>query len=83
MIVRDLVCGLYYGARDTRPDRSVYDTCAYHPDRPGGELGGTNYTLCHVDVPIRNCSLVLDGEPIVVDGDIVVEAMRAELAVKA
>jgi 2,5-dihydroxypyridine 5,6-dioxygenase len=48
---------------------------------PNGELGGTNDTLCHVDVPMRNCSLYLDGAPIVVDGKIVVpEQLPAELA---
>jgi 2,5-dihydroxypyridine 5,6-dioxygenase len=48
---------------------------------PNGELGGTNDTLCHVDVPMRNCSLYLDGTPIVVDGKIVVpEQLPAELA---
>ena len=32
---------------------------------------------CHVDIPMRNCSLYLDDEPIVVDGDIVVPEMQA------
>ena len=44
---------------------------------PNQELGGANDTQCHVDVPMRNCTLYLDGEPIVVDGDIVVEEMQA------
>jgi 2,5-dihydroxypyridine 5,6-dioxygenase len=39
---------------------------------PNGELGGSNDTLCHVDIPMRNCSLFLDGTPIVVDGEVVV-----------
>jgi 2,5-dihydroxypyridine 5,6-dioxygenase len=44
---------------------------------PNQEFGGTNNTQCHVDVPMRGCSLLLDDEPIVLDGDIVVEEMKA------
>jgi 3-isopropylmalate dehydrogenase len=33
IIVRELVGGLYYGARGTRPDGTVFDTCEYHPDQ--------------------------------------------------
>jgi len=31
LIVRELVAGLYYGARGERPDGTVFDTCEYHP----------------------------------------------------
>jgi 3-isopropylmalate dehydrogenase len=31
VIVRELVAGLYYGARGVRPDGTVFDTCEYHP----------------------------------------------------
>jgi 3-isopropylmalate dehydrogenase len=46
LIVRELVGGLYFGERGTRPDGTVYDTCEYHPDqirrvvRKGFELAG-------------------------------------------
>jgi 3-isopropylmalate dehydrogenase len=33
MIVRELIGGLYFGARGTRPDGTVFDTCEYHPDQ--------------------------------------------------
>jgi len=43
---------------------------------PNQELGGSNDTACHFDIPMRNCTLYLDDEPIVVDGDVVPEEMR-------
>jgi 3-isopropylmalate dehydrogenase len=47
LIVRELVGGLYFGARGTRSDGTVFDTCEYHPDqvervlRKGFELART------------------------------------------
>ncbi|MFB6451348.1 leucyl aminopeptidase [Bradyrhizobium tunisiense] len=38
---------------------------------PNNELGGPNDTACHLDIPMRNCSLFLDDEPVVVDGRVV------------
>jgi 2,5-dihydroxypyridine 5,6-dioxygenase len=43
---------------------------------PNNELGGSNDTACHFDIPMRGNSLFLDDEPIVVDGDVVVPEMR-------
>jgi 2,5-dihydroxypyridine 5,6-dioxygenase len=57
--------------------RSFYGNVLFSTG-PNGELGGPNETLCHVDVPMRNCSLYLDDEPIVVDGDIVVDVLKAD-----
>jgi len=44
---------------------------------PNTELGGTNDTACHVDMPLRNCSLALDGRPIVERGVVLPAEMRA------
>ena len=33
LVVRELVGGLYYGARGTRPDGTVFDTMEYRPDQ--------------------------------------------------
>ncbi len=47
LVVRELVGGLYYGARGVREDGTVYDTMEYRPDqveriaRRGFELAGT------------------------------------------
>ncbi len=49
---------------------------------PNQQFGGPNKTQCHLDVPMRNCTLFLDDRPIVVDGDVVVEEMRPRSAVK-
>jgi 3-isopropylmalate dehydrogenase len=47
LIVRELLGGLYYGARGRRDDGTVYDTCEYHPSeiervaRRAFEIAGT------------------------------------------
>ena len=33
LVVRELVGGLYYGARGVREDGTVFDTCEYHPSQ--------------------------------------------------
>jgi 2,5-dihydroxypyridine 5,6-dioxygenase len=43
---------------------------------PNTELGGTNDTPCHLDIPMKNCTLYLDGKLIVHDGDIVIDEMQ-------
>jgi 2,5-dihydroxypyridine 5,6-dioxygenase len=35
---------------------------------PNLELGGSNDTGCHLDIPLRGCDLFLDGEPILKGG---------------
>jgi 2,5-dihydroxypyridine 5,6-dioxygenase len=57
--------------------RSFYGNVLFSTG-PNGELGGPNKTLCHVDMPMRNCTLYLDDEPVVVDGDIVVDVLKAD-----
>jgi len=43
---------------------------------PNTELGGSNDTACHLDMPLRNCSLTLDGAPIVDHGRVVPPEMQ-------
>jgi 2,5-dihydroxypyridine 5,6-dioxygenase len=45
---------------------------------PNTELGGTNDTQCHLDIPMKNCTLYLDGKLIVQDGEVVIEEMKPE-----
>jgi 2,5-dihydroxypyridine 5,6-dioxygenase len=44
---------------------------------PNTEAGGKRNTPCHMDIPLRACSLSLDGTPITVNGDIVLEDQKA------
>ena len=44
---------------------------------PNVELGGTNDTACHLDLPMKGCDLYLDDELIVQHGDIVPNDMKA------
>ena len=44
---------------------------------PNTELGGDNDTPCHLDMPLRNCTLTLDDEVIVADGKLVPPELRA------
>ncbi len=43
---------------------------------PNTEVGGTNDTACHLDMPMRNCSLFLDGKTVVQNGAIAMDEMR-------
>lgn len=47
---------------------------------PNQQFGGPNRTACHLDIPMRNCTLTLDDVPVIVDGDVVVEEMRPAAA---
>ena len=43
---------------------------------PNDLVGGPNHTSCHLDIPMRSCSLFLDDRPVIVDGEVVIDAMR-------
>ncbi len=45
---------------------------------PNQELGGTNDTPAHIDIPMRGCSVFLDDEPVIVDGDFVVPELKVD-----
>jgi 2,5-dihydroxypyridine 5,6-dioxygenase len=56
--------------------RSFYGNVLFSTG-PNTELGGSNDTRCHLDLPMKGCSLTLDDEPIVKDGEVVPQDMRA------
>lgn len=45
---------------------------------PNTEAGGTRDTPCHIDIPLRNCSVSLDGEPMTIDGKVIPDDMRVD-----
>lgn len=47
---------------------------------PNQELGGSNDTQCHIDIPMRNCSAYLDDEPVLIDGEFVIDDLKARRA---
>jgi 2,5-dihydroxypyridine 5,6-dioxygenase len=59
--------------------RSFYGNVLFSTG-PNAELGGSNASPCHVDVPMRGCSLFLDDEPVVLDGDVIHPDMRVDRA---
>ena len=72
----NFVPGAFPGGMGMEP-RSFYGNVMFSTG-PNNELGGPNDTHCHLDIPMRNCSLFLDDAPIVIDGDIVVPDMKME-----
>ena len=58
--------------------RSFYGNVMFSTG-PNNELGGLNDTACHLDIPMRDCSLFLDDEPILLDGKIVVKEMQQRI----
>jgi 2,5-dihydroxypyridine 5,6-dioxygenase len=56
--------------------RCFYGNCLFSTG-PNQELGGTNDTPCHIDIPMRNCSIFLDDEPVLIDGEFVIEDLKA------
>lgn len=74
----NMVPGAFPGGMGMEP-RSFYGNVMFSTG-PNNELGGPNDTACHLDIPMRNCSLFLDDEPIVIDGDIVVKELQMERA---
>lgn len=43
---------------------------------PNAEAGGSNHSPCHIDIPMAECSVALDGEPMTVDGVLVAPDQR-------
>ena len=44
---------------------------------PNAEGGGTRHTPCHLDIPMQDCSVTVDGEPMVLEGRLVVADQRS------
>lgn len=44
---------------------------------PNAEAGGSNHSPCHIDIPMADCSVSLDGVPMTVDGVVVAQDQAA------
>jgi 2,5-dihydroxypyridine 5,6-dioxygenase len=44
---------------------------------PNTEAGGKRHTLCHIDIPLRACSLSLDGVELTRDGNVMIPDQKA------
>lgn len=42
---------------------------------PNNEAGGSRTTTCHIDIPLRNCTIDVDGQEVVKKGQVVEELM--------
>jgi 2,5-dihydroxypyridine 5,6-dioxygenase len=74
----NLVPGAFPGGMGMEP-RSFYGNVMFSTG-PNNELGGPNDTACHLDIPMRGCSLFLDDKAVVIDGDIVVKDIQMQRA---
>ncbi len=72
----NMLPGVFPGGMGMEP-RAFYGNVMFSTG-PNNELGGPNDTACHLDIPMRNCSLFLDDEPVVIDGDIVVKEIQMD-----
>ena len=72
----------FMGTSHAGPHSGGQDGRAYYGNvlfstGPNTEVGGTNDTLCHLDIPLRGCTLALDDRTIVENGRVVPEELRA------
>jgi 2,5-dihydroxypyridine 5,6-dioxygenase len=44
---------------------------------PNTDAGGRRDTRCHMDIPMRHCSVSVDGRPMTVKGEVVAEGQKA------
>lgn len=56
--------------------RSFYGNFMFSTGQ-NADIGGKRHTACHLDIPMRLCSVHVDGEPMVVDGDVVAPEQKA------
>ena len=66
---------LVQGQTNGNDGRSFYGNFMFSTG-PNTDAGGKRDTLCHLDIPMRRCSVSLDGRPMVIKGDVVAEGQR-------
>lgn len=70
------VLGLYNPESQLGMDARSFAGNFLFSSGPNTEAGGTRDVPCHLDIPLRNCSLSLDGEPMTLDGKVVLADQR-------
>lgn len=63
--------GLYDREQSIAMDARAYEGNFLFSLGPNNEAGGTRNTPCHIDIPLRRCTVRLDGEVVVDVGNIV------------
>jgi 2,5-dihydroxypyridine 5,6-dioxygenase len=66
--------GLYDREATIAMDARAYEGNFLFSLGPNNEAGGSRTTACHMDIPLRNCTVELDGTPVVIDGRVVEDA---------
>lgn len=74
--------GMYAKGKTEGQDGRAFSGNFLFSTGPNTVGGGLRSTPCHLDVPMRRCSIYLDDEPVVLDGAVVVDKqpMEASLA---
>ena len=65
--------GLYDKSDAVGVDGRAFYGCFLFSTGSNTEAGGSRNTPCHMDIPLRRCSVLLDGEPMVSEGLVVPE----------
>lgn len=63
--------GLYDREATIGMDARAYEGNFLFSLGPNNEAGGMRTTACHIDIPLRHCSVFLDGEAVVRDGKVI------------
>ncbi|NUA31651.1 2,5-dihydroxypyridine 5,6-dioxygenase [Cupriavidus basilensis] len=62
--------GLYDREASIGMDARAYEGNFLFSLGPNNEAGGSRTTACHIDIPLRNCTVSLDGEDVVRQGKV-------------
>jgi len=63
--------GLYDREQSIAMDARAYEGNFLFSLGPNNEAGGSRTTACHIDIPLRNCTVRLDGEDVVRNGKVI------------
>lgn len=63
--------GLYDREQTIAMDARAYEGNFLFSLGPNNEAGGNRTTACHIDIPLRNCTVKLDGQDVVRKGKVI------------